>query len=140
MTDYYSVIAQAVAGLPSNTDDARREIYNRARTALQERLRTLDPPISEAELANEQFVLEAAIRNVETKFLFSGIRRQAREEAAPPSSSFISRVNELERSVGAKLNNGRLDALTKLFLEKIDDAKRGLNSSIRCLLDRAQRG
>ncbi len=31
MTDDYSVIARAVSGLPSNTDEARREIYDRAR-------------------------------------------------------------------------------------------------------------
>ncbi len=32
MADYYSDIAQAVSGLPSNnTDEARREIYERAR-------------------------------------------------------------------------------------------------------------
>ncbi len=70
MTDYYSVITRAVSGLPSNTDQARRAIYDRARTALQERLRTLDPPISEAELVHEKDLLEAAIRNVEMQFLF----------------------------------------------------------------------
>ncbi len=31
MTDYYSVIAHGVAGMPSNTHEARREIYERAR-------------------------------------------------------------------------------------------------------------
>jgi hypothetical protein len=43
----------------------RRAIYERARTALQESLRTLDPPISEAELANVQSALEEAIQRVE---------------------------------------------------------------------------
>ncbi len=145
MADYYSVIGRAVSGLLINTDEARHEIYDRARTALQERLRTLDPPISDTELTNEQAALEAAIRNVETKFLFSDIRRHAREEAAlpAPSSSFISKVKEFARSVGTKLNDGRvrwspaLDALTKLFVEKIEDAKRRLNSGIRRLVKRA---
>src|SRR6266481_1198284 len=41
MADYYSVIALAVSRLPSKTDEARHEIYERARTALQETLRTL---------------------------------------------------------------------------------------------------
>ncbi len=54
MVDYYSLISRAVSGLLINTDEARREIYGRACTALKERLRTLDPPISETQLANEQ--------------------------------------------------------------------------------------
>src|SRR5215831_1081325 len=65
MADYYSLIARAVSRLPGKTDEARRAIYERARTALQESLRTLDPPLSEAELANAQSALEAAIQRVE---------------------------------------------------------------------------
>jgi hypothetical protein len=63
MADYHSAIARAVSNLPNKTDEARRAIYERARTALQESSRTLE--ISEAELANAQFALEAAIRRVE---------------------------------------------------------------------------
>jgi hypothetical protein len=37
MADYYSVIAGAVSRLPSKTDEARHALYERARTALQER-------------------------------------------------------------------------------------------------------
>jgi hypothetical protein len=84
--DYYSVIALAVSRLPSEgtsgaprkTDEARHEIYERARTALQEGLRGLDPPLSETVIANEQAALDAAIRTVE---VVSDIRCCAREEA-----------------------------------------------------------
>jgi hypothetical protein len=62
---YYSVIALAVSRLPSKTDEARREIYERARTALQEGLRGLDPPLSETVIANEQAALDAAICTLE---------------------------------------------------------------------------
>ncbi len=144
MADYYSLISRAVSGLLINTDEARREIYDRARIALQERLRTLDPPISETQLANEQAALEAAIRDVETQFLFSDIRRHAREEVAlsTPSSNFISRVKEFARSMVERFNDRvrwspAPGDLTKLFLEKIEDAKRRLNSGIRRLLKRA---
>ena len=61
MTDYYSLMSLAVSRLPSKTDEARHGIYERARIALQETLRTLHPPISETEIANEQAVLDAAI-------------------------------------------------------------------------------
>jgi len=63
VADYYSPIARAVSRLPSKTDEARRAVYERARTALQESSRTLE--ISEAELANAQAALDAAIRRVE---------------------------------------------------------------------------
>ena len=65
MADYYSVIARAVSGLPSKTDEARHAIYERARTALREVLRNSNPPFSEAELATEQAALEVAISMVE---------------------------------------------------------------------------
>ncbi len=42
---YYSVIARAVSRLPRNSDEVRHAIYERARTALQQRLRTLRPPL-----------------------------------------------------------------------------------------------
>jgi hypothetical protein len=94
MADYYPVIARAVSRLPSKTDEARHSIYKRARTTLQENLRTHDPPVSPAELATEQFALEAAISRVETE-----LRHSAREETTRSHSglSFISRVKEFVR-------------------------------------------
>ena len=53
MADYYPLIARAVEGLPDNRRDMRRAVYERARTALIAQLRTLDPPLSEAEIEQE---------------------------------------------------------------------------------------
>jgi hypothetical protein len=101
MADYYPVIARAVSRLPSKTDETRHSIYKRARTALQENLRTHDPPLSPAELATEQFALEAAISRVETE-----LRRSAREETtlSHPGLSFISTVKEFARWAREKLD------------------------------------
>jgi hypothetical protein len=107
MADYYSLIARAVSHLPSTTDEARRAIYERARTALQERLRN-DPQISDAEVVNECFALEAAISRVEEDFLLSDMRRFVRAETAlSPPSLIISKIKEFVRSVGDKF--ARLD-------------------------------
>jgi hypothetical protein len=77
MADYYSLISNAVAHLPSRTDEAARHaIYERARTFLQG-LRTEYPSISEADLATEQLALERVIRRVEEDLLFSAMRRFA---------------------------------------------------------------
>jgi len=109
MADYYSPIARAVSRLPSKTDEARRAIYERARTALQESSRTLE--ISEVELANAQAALDAAIRRVEQDvaietavdrmeqdLMATDMRQIVREEdvshAAP---SLISRVKQFIR-------------------------------------------
>jgi hypothetical protein len=101
MADYYPVIARAVSRLPSKTDEARHSIYERARTVLQENLRTHDPPASPVELATEQFALETAISRVETE-----LRRSTREETtlSPSGLSFISRVKDFVRWVREKLD------------------------------------
>ena len=63
MADYYPLIARAVAGLPQNTGEARRALYERARNALVTQLRGR----SESEIARERDCLEAAIRRIETE-------------------------------------------------------------------------
>jgi len=80
MGDYYSVIAHAVARLPSKTHEARHAIYRRARTALLEGLNNYDPALSDTALANEQAGLEAAISRLEAD-LSLGDKRQAPREA-----------------------------------------------------------
>jgi hypothetical protein len=110
MADYYSVITHAVSNLPSQTVEARWAVYDNACTALQEKLLTLDPPISEHELANEQLSLEAAIRRVEEDLLLGTMRRFVKEEVRPttPSLSVIPTVTEFVRSGENKVK----DAIT----------------------------
>jgi hypothetical protein len=74
MADYRSIIAIAVSRLPSTADEARHTIYQQARTALHERLGN-DPQMSDAELVNEHYTLEAAIYRVEEDLLLSDLRR-----------------------------------------------------------------
>jgi hypothetical protein len=66
MTDYCSLIANAVDGLNQNTAKARRAVYERARVAQVAQLRALDPPISKSVIVKERWALENAIRKVET--------------------------------------------------------------------------
>ena len=103
MADYHSIIARAVSHLPSTADEARHAIYEQARTALHQRLGN-DPQISDAELVNEHYGLEAAIYTVEDDLLLSDMRRFVRAETAlsPSSLSFISKVKEFVRSAGDK--------------------------------------
>jgi hypothetical protein len=109
MADYHSAIARAVSNLPNKTDEARGAIYERARTALQESSRTLE--ISEAELANAQFALEAAIRRVEQDVAIETAVQRMGQDLIPTDTrlivreenvshvapSFISRVKQFIR-------------------------------------------
>jgi hypothetical protein len=79
MTDYHPLIARAVEGLDRSTGEARRALYERARTALVTQLRGVDPPLSESEITKERLALEDAIRKVE-----ADARKARAEQRAPP--------------------------------------------------------
>jgi hypothetical protein len=82
MGDYYSIIAHAVARLPSKTPEARHAIYDRARTAFLERLSDYQPALSDTALANEQGALETAISRLEADLSFGDMRQAPREAIA----------------------------------------------------------
>jgi hypothetical protein len=78
MADYYPLISRAVAGLEKNTGEGRRALYERARKALVDQLRGVDPPLSETDITRERLALEESIRKVETEAV-----RQSRPPAPP---------------------------------------------------------
>jgi hypothetical protein len=65
MADYHPLISRAVAGLEHNTGENRRVLYERARAALVNQLRSVDPPLEESDITRERLALEEAIRKVE---------------------------------------------------------------------------
>jgi hypothetical protein len=67
MADYYPLIAKAVSGLDKSTSEARRALYDRARTALLAQLRGVEPALSEPDITRERLALEEAIRKVEAE-------------------------------------------------------------------------
>jgi hypothetical protein len=89
MTDYHPLIARAVEGLQKSTGEARRALYERARTALVTQLRSVDPPLSETEITKERLALEDAIRKVEGETARKARTelRETRVAAAPPQRS-----------------------------------------------------
>lgn len=67
MADYYSLLTRVVGALPDPSQEARRAIYERARKALLNQLRHLDPPAAEADVARESAALDAAIARIESE-------------------------------------------------------------------------
>jgi hypothetical protein len=65
MADYYPLLTRALNALPDRSPEMRRAVYERARTALTEQLRNLDPPLSEADIGRERLSLDEAIQRLE---------------------------------------------------------------------------
>src|ERR1700760_4488869 len=86
MTDYQPLIARAVEGLGKSTGEARRGLYERARSALVAQLRSVDPPLSESDITRERLALEKAIRKVEAE-----AARKARMEQRTGEARFEPR-------------------------------------------------
>jgi len=86
MADYRPLITRAVEGLGTSTAEARRTLYERARTALVAQLRGVKPPLSEAEITRERLALEDAIRKVEAESVRKW-RTEPRPPATPPRSA-----------------------------------------------------
>jgi len=85
MADYHPLIARAVAGLDKNTGEARRALYERARTALVAQLRGVTPALDESEITRERLALEEAIRKIEAEATRQA--REARAAARPPAAA-----------------------------------------------------
>src|SRR5215467_5021883 len=97
MADYYPLIARAVAGLEKNTGDARRALYERARTALVAQLRGVTPSLSESDVTRERLALEEAIRKVEAESARQTWVEPARPEQARPEPIHKIRAPEMPR-------------------------------------------
>ena len=69
MADYYPLLAKALANLPNRSAaSTRRAIYERARKALIGQLRSIQPPMPEGDIANEDAALDRAIARLEAEY------------------------------------------------------------------------
>lgn len=108
MTDYQPLISRAVEGLERSTGEARRALYERARTALVTQLRGVDPPLSESEITKERLALEDAIRKVEAEAARKA-RAEPREQRPPPPAAPPPR-NARPPADAGRSNAGRVEA------------------------------
>jgi hypothetical protein len=107
MADYHPLISRAVAGLENNTGENRRVLYERARAALVNQLRGVDPPLEESDITRERLALEEAIRKVEAE---AAKRPEPQEEAgvpqAPPSAPHDEGMRGFRETVAEADNLG----------------------------------
>src|SRR5213595_2541686 len=96
MADYYPLIARAISGLdPSAPGESRRALYERARAALIQQLRSVQPPLSESEITRERLSLEEAVRKVESE----AAQRPGRQRSARVLPHRRPRPTSARRSV-----------------------------------------
>ena len=84
MADYHAILKRAISALPSPTGEARRAVYEKARTALVNQLKSFDPPLSASEITQQRLQLEDAIRKVESEAA-KGLLRQPHISPPPPA-------------------------------------------------------
>jgi hypothetical protein len=94
MASYYSLIAEAVAGLdPDAPAESRRALYERASAALLAQLRTINPPFTEAQITRERLALEEAVCKVEGE-----AAQRARDARIPAFSDLAADADDLGRA------------------------------------------
>ena len=117
MADYSPLIARAIAGLdPSAPGESRRALYERARAALIQQLRSVDPPLSESEITRERLSLEEAVRKVESEAAQRA--RDASRGGARAGDSFRASTRPNARP-GEALLQQMLHQLTERFVQAV---------------------
>jgi hypothetical protein len=84
MADYYSLISRAIVALPQQTPDSRQAVYERARKALFNQLRSIQPPVAEADIAAEGRALEEAIARLELEIAAKNAPAPTKLTPPPP--------------------------------------------------------
>jgi hypothetical protein len=87
MADYYSLLVRAVAALPQSSAEARYAVYERARKALFNQLRSIQPPVAESDIAAEGRALDEAIARIELETARNSVRTERSGAAPPPLQS-----------------------------------------------------
>jgi hypothetical protein len=132
MADYYPLIARAISGLdPRAPGEARRALYERARTALIAQLRGVQPPLTESEITRERLALEEAVRKVESE-----AAQRARTEA--PRSDNLPRAKPGD-ALRATASRSRATPVDPQIADRVQDRaqERAAARSERPSMDRA---
>ncbi len=89
MADYISILDKAVSGLAENTPENRVIIFEKARAAIERKLRAMDPVPPEEAIARQLTQLEAAITEVDAKYAFAASSTSQPEPIVEPVSPAI---------------------------------------------------
>lgn len=82
MADFYKVLRKTIEALPVATGQARRSVYDRARTAISRQLDAMNPPLPPSEVSRQRLELEDSIRTVEEDYVSGKIITDSERENA----------------------------------------------------------
>jgi hypothetical protein len=99
MAEYYPLLAKAVSGLPMQTPEARRSVYDRARKALLGQLNAMQPPIPKVDIDREASALDAAIEQLEAEL--DPLSKAIAEAVASVSTPVTAEMAESEAAPSA---------------------------------------
>jgi hypothetical protein len=97
--DYRSIVDNAIAGLPRNTPDARREVYDRARGIVKRRLGLMRLPEPIVEL--EKLSLDLTIRKIERRWQQQAAEAAVEEIPAKPREKAVTAAEALAAAAAA---------------------------------------
>jgi len=115
MVDYYSILTRAVASLSPNTSEQRRDLYDRAHKTLVDKLRAVDPTLSDPALNAERAALEAAIQRVERDALRAAAPRRPAQVTSPPAQGYRDRPPLRDTRKPLRIAAGALGAVLILL-------------------------
>jgi hypothetical protein len=99
MVDYFPALANTVSRLANNDAEARKDLYEHARSNIVLQLHRRNPQISEKEIVRERAALEEAISKVEAE---ANRRSTLNEEAKGPQAA--TDIRELKSAEARKAN------------------------------------
>jgi hypothetical protein len=101
MVDYYPPLLRAIQELePNAPGEARRAIYERARTSLIAHLRSKQPRLTESQIVRERLALEEAVRRVEGEAAAPTLDLARSTRSSSPQSVGADPLAELARLIG----------------------------------------
>ncbi|MEO0328008.1 MAG: hypothetical protein AAF217_05355 [Pseudomonadota bacterium] len=88
MADYYSILNKTITGLAQNTPQVRQVVYSKARAAIENQLRKMNPVPEEDVIARQLGQLEDAITSLEAEYTPTTIV----EDIAPPEPQSVTEI------------------------------------------------
>lgn len=98
MADYYPLISRSIEAIADPTPEVRQMVYDRAKQALVEQLRLLNPPLPEIDIMRERLALESTIRRFERSYRAGIYASGAGSQVAVPQDNLSAQPVEPELS------------------------------------------
>tara|TARA_R110002094_G_scaffold83504_7_gene88224 strand:- start:17028 stop:18794 length:1767 start_codon:yes stop_codon:yes gene_type:complete len=119
MADFYKVLRKTIEALPVATGQARRSVYDRARTAISRQLDAMNPPLPPSEVSRQRLELEDSIRVVEEDYVSGKIITNSEREntarlARQEEEEANFRAHRSSRQVQDEAENMRRSASTPI--------------------------